>query len=121
VVSGQLRRIAANLEIGVPGEGKTAKSSGMGNCSITTIVGFPGFLGGFGSRPINKVVFFEFLGGVFAGGGVSSGRWSVVSRDQRSGIRGEGLGEQQVDFFATEMQISTKFILGLRSWGFVCG
>jgi hypothetical protein len=56
--------------------GKTAKSSGMANCSITTLVEFPGFLGVFGSTPIKKVVFFEFLGGIFAGGGCE--QWSVA-------------------------------------------
>jgi hypothetical protein len=80
-----LRRKVANREIGVPGEGKTLKSSGMANCSITSIVEFPGFLGVFGSIPIRMFVFFAFLGGVFAGGGW--GQWVVVSRDQRSGIR----------------------------------
>jgi hypothetical protein len=68
--------------------GKTSKSSGMANCSITSIVEFPGFLGGFGSTPIKKVVFFEFLGGVFAGGGWE--QWSVASGQL-----------QQVDFLAS--------------------
>jgi hypothetical protein len=49
--------------------GKSLKSTGMANCSITTLVEFPGFFGVFGSTPIKKVVFFGFLGGVFAGGG----------------------------------------------------
>jgi hypothetical protein len=61
---------------------KSLKSSGMANCSITPIVDFSGFLEVYGSIPIKNVVFFAFLGGVFAGGG-----WGGF-RVQGSGIRG---------------------------------
>jgi hypothetical protein len=56
----------------------------MANCSQTSLVEFPGFLGVFDSIRIKKVVFFAFLGGVFAGGGweqwsVASGQWPVAT------------------------------------------
>jgi hypothetical protein len=73
-------RKAVDREIGVPGVGKTAKPSGMANCSITTIVVFAGFLEGFllvERRGGDFSVIMEFFRGLFCRwgmGAVASGQ-----------------------------------------------
>jgi hypothetical protein len=88
VAGGQLRKCgfvgwkAVDREIGVPGEGKTSKSSGMANCSITSIVEFPEFLGVFLFLERRGGVFWEVMGffeGVFC-------RWGLGAREG-SGFR----------------------------------
>jgi hypothetical protein len=89
------------------------KLSGMANCSITTLVEFPGFLGVFGSAPIKNGVFFAFLGGVFAGGGTQ-------------GIRGWGRGVSENSggfFWVSNFRLSTFIGFGCSGldrcrWGF---
>jgi hypothetical protein len=71
-------RKVVDREIGVLGEGTTWKSSGMANCSITSIVEFSGFLGVFLFRERRGGVFSKVMGffrGLFCrwGLGVSEG------------------------------------------------